>query len=239
MRTYIRPDIAETTYRDDSGAVIPYGNRWGDAGPPDDTYSVDTHPERFEPLHRVAEAVIRFVIANYDVEVAQGAAATAGLLHAPDAKDIVRASRFTPSSPLAAPVTIVLTSYPTVHLYAGVFFHSVYPSCGCDACDEVWGPEAERLESETFAIVGGGLSERDTGPRRRKLSIDWGKGMTLGMGRALSYKLDMLDDGSSSGGETSTDGLSEVFLRTAADQLHTLASASPTGTWHPWAPRTT
>lgn len=44
--------------RDTDGQVIDYGNRWGGGSPPEDGYSVETHPERFAPLP-VAEASSR------------------------------------------------------------------------------------------------------------------------------------------------------------------------------------
>ena len=50
MTTYRRPAIAAVGFRDPEGRVIDYGNPWG-GYPPEDTYSVDTHPERFTPLH--------------------------------------------------------------------------------------------------------------------------------------------------------------------------------------------
>ncbi|MDO8150372.1 DUF6226 family protein [Isoptericola sp. b408] len=48
MSTYVRPALPAVVFRDDAGAPIPYGARWTDrAGPPEDTYSVCAHPERF------------------------------------------------------------------------------------------------------------------------------------------------------------------------------------------------
>lgn len=40
----------------------------GQGSPPEDTYSVDTHPERFAPPHTVAEALIGHLRETYDVE---------------------------------------------------------------------------------------------------------------------------------------------------------------------------
>ena len=44
--------------------VIEYGNRWASRGgtPPEDSYSVDEHPERFAPLHTVAAALIDYLV---------------------------------------------------------------------------------------------------------------------------------------------------------------------------------
>ena len=63
MSSYVRPLIEAPVFRDADGAVINYGSRWH-GSPPEDTYSVDTHPERFAPLHVVADALIGlFVLA--------------------------------------------------------------------------------------------------------------------------------------------------------------------------------
>ena len=61
MPAYERPRWGEPVFRDSAGAVVVYGSRWGQDGPPADTYSVDTHPERFAPLHVVADALARRV----------------------------------------------------------------------------------------------------------------------------------------------------------------------------------
>ena len=71
VSSYVRPSIDAPTFRDADGQVIDYGNRW-DASPPEDTYSVDTHPERFAPLHTVADALIAHLRDTYDVEVEEG-----------------------------------------------------------------------------------------------------------------------------------------------------------------------
>lgn len=57
MSSYLRPAIDSPVFRDDDNQVIDYGCRWPDS-PPDDAYSVDRHPERFAPLHRVADALV-------------------------------------------------------------------------------------------------------------------------------------------------------------------------------------
>jgi hypothetical protein len=58
VTSYVRPAVAEQTYRDADGAVIEYGNRWGSEGLAADSYSVDSHPERFAPVHRIAHALV-------------------------------------------------------------------------------------------------------------------------------------------------------------------------------------
>jgi hypothetical protein len=68
VSAYQRPSIDARVFRNADGLLIDYGNRWA-GSPPEDTYSVDTHPERFAPLHEVADALITHVCDSYDVEV--------------------------------------------------------------------------------------------------------------------------------------------------------------------------
>lgn len=158
MTPYVRPDIDAPTFRNAAGEAIPYGRRW-DGPPPEETYSVDSHPERFTPLHEIADALIAYLRAAYDVEVDEGRDVAADLLH--DASDdIVRAVRVRPKRADAAALTFVFTTYPGVTLHAGLLHDFVFPSCGCDACDSTWDSEAEELEQRVLAVVTGDYSER-------------------------------------------------------------------------------
>ena len=84
MTEYSRPDVEPVVFRDDSGCVINYGSRWDAQGgsPPEDSYEVVTHPERFAPLHTVATALIDHLVTTYDVTVEEGYSVTVDLLHA-------------------------------------------------------------------------------------------------------------------------------------------------------------
>ncbi|WP_395640235.1 DUF6226 family protein [Pseudolysinimonas sp.] len=57
MEGYRRPPIVRGEFRDDTGDVIPYGDRWRDTPSDELPYSVTTHPERFAPLQDVARAL--------------------------------------------------------------------------------------------------------------------------------------------------------------------------------------
>jgi|GEM_PF-4358317 len=61
-RSYIKP----VELRDSNGNTIDYGNRWVsfDGFPPETSYSVIEHPERFVPLHLVAAALIDYLAAS-------------------------------------------------------------------------------------------------------------------------------------------------------------------------------
>lgn len=67
--SYVRPVVAGKTYHDALGVEFEYGERWGIERPPAGSYSVDSHPERFAPLHGIADALIEHLQSTYDVEV--------------------------------------------------------------------------------------------------------------------------------------------------------------------------
>src|SRR5690606_41795790 len=58
VRGYVRPEVAERVFRDASGAVVDYGNRWDGGSPPEDAYPVPSHSERVAPLWAVAESLV-------------------------------------------------------------------------------------------------------------------------------------------------------------------------------------
>ncbi|RZT59502.1 hypothetical protein EV140_1477 [Microcella alkaliphila] len=157
MTSYVRPEIAPQEYRDVSGTVIPYGERWGLAGPPEDSYSCVTHPERFAPLHEVARALVAHLTLTFDIEIERGAslADELGRRQIP----IIDAYTLRPRAVDAAPLDIALTGYPGVVLAAGVLWESSYPVCGCDACDETWERAADELESHVLAVADGRFRE--------------------------------------------------------------------------------
>lgn len=157
MSPYLRPTIESPIFLDAEGQVIDYGNRWG-GSPPEDTYSVDTHPERFAPIHAIADALIAYLRDTYDVEVEEGADVAADLL-LPAYHDVVRAVRVTPNDPTSAAVTFVFTAYPGIYLHAGVLNDFHYPICGCDACDSNWQAEADELERQVLAVATGHYGE--------------------------------------------------------------------------------
>ncbi len=166
MPPYVRPAIPDVVVRGDDGQVIPYGERWED-GPPDDTYSVTSHLERFAPLHTVADALIAHLVATYDVEVSEGPEVVAAVvaeravergsapLAQPDEDFLVRVVRLVPRGVHGAPLAFVFTNFPGVLLRAGLMQEFGFPSCGCDACDETWEGGAEDLEGTVLAIVAG------------------------------------------------------------------------------------
>jgi hypothetical protein len=147
VSSYLRPSIEAPVFRDADGKLIDYGNRWS-GSPPNETYSVHTHPERFAPLHTVADALIAYLRDTYDIQVIEGEETAADLLH--PAPEVVRAVRIRPNDPPCATLTFVLTAYPGIFLHAGLLHDFHYPVCGCDACDSNWVAEADELEQQVL-----------------------------------------------------------------------------------------
>jgi hypothetical protein len=214
MNSYIHPVVAEQTYRDADGAVIEYGDRWGSQGPPEDSYSVDSHPERFAPLYQIADALIDYLQRNYDVEVTDELSCARDLRREVDA---VRAVRLTPATEGAAPLTLVFTRYPGLIVHAGVLHDLLYPVCGCDACDESLASVADELEWNVQAVVSGGYREGVRGSMREP----W-----------IWYQLRAADGSrtASGGGDATSD--TGAHLQAASARLNGLANG-----WAAWRRR--
>jgi Family of unknown function (DUF6226) len=214
VSSYTRPAVTERTYRDADGAVIEYGNRWRGQSPPEDTYSVDSHPERFAPLHQVAEALIDWLQSRFAVETVDDLSCVQDIRHRVDAS---RAVRLTPAGADAAPLTFVLTRYPGVIVRAGLLHDFVYPICGCDACDETWTSVADELEWHVFAVVSGGYREEVRGSDREP----W-----------IWHQLTAADGSRSSSGGWDATAEADEQLGAAATRLQAL----PAG-WAAWPRR--
>lgn len=206
MPPYTRPSIDAPVFRDAAGQVIDYGNRWGSEQPPEDSYSVDTNLKRFRPLHAVAEALIEYLEATYDVTVSEDHGDD--ILH--KRNDIVRATRVTPRDTAAAPLTFVFTAYPSVIIHAGVLTDFLHPICGCDACDSSWEYEAGEMEWHVLAIAAGKFSENHR--------IGW-----------FGYEIESVGGDSKSGGDSRAFDIPHARLQSAASALNAL----PNG-WQPW-----
>lgn len=144
-------------FYDSDGVPIEYGNRWQDGLGPENTYSVTAHPERFAPLHDVAEALIEYLTASYAVSLSEDIAFAADLLHG--AIDVLRAVRVEPLNRNEAPLTFVFTAFPGIIVHAGLLHDFLFPDCGCDACDESLDSLLDELESIVLAVVEGRFSE--------------------------------------------------------------------------------
>lgn len=209
---YTRPPLPSTTYYSPDGAAIPYGQRWGEDGPAPDSYSVISHPERFDGLHIVARALIDHLTAAFDADADASPATAADLLRQPGG--VVHSVRVTPRRSGAAPLTFVLIDHPAVIVHAGVLHDFVFPPCSCDACDETAESAAARLELLVLGVAAGGYSERyPVGWRRR-----W-----------LGYALTAPDGSASESGQGDPGPVPAGLLRSGKARLREI----PDG-WAPW-----
>jgi hypothetical protein len=208
---YVRPLLPTATYYSRDGGPIPYGRQWGNDGPDPDSYSVDSHPERFAGLHVVARALIDHLTAAYDVDVDENPVHAADLLM--EARDVQQAVKLTPRRPGAAPLTFVLTGYPGVMVHAGVLHDFPFPVCGCDACDETVETTADRLELLVLTVAAGGYAERYPVGRRR-----WSE-----------YALTAFDGSGSESGSGEPGPVAPGRLQEAEIRLRDVADS-----WSPW-----
>ena len=165
---WVRPSIEIREFRDEAGNVIPYGERW-EASPDESSYSICAHPERFEPVAVVADALVEFLAGTYQVSVSQLDSRAACDAFARE--DVLRATRLVPVSGASAPMVVGFIGDHGVLVKAGVAWRGVYPFCNCDACDEDVERVIDDFEREVFAIVEGGLVERVEGALKRRLSV--------------------------------------------------------------------
>lgn len=208
---YVRPPLPTTAYYSPEGAPVPYGGRWGADGPAPDSYSVDSHPERFAGLHVVALALIDHLSVLYDVDVDSSPAHAAGLQMV--ARDVLQAIRVTPRRSGAAPLTFVLTRYPGVLIHAGLLHDFAFPACGCDACDDTAETVADRMEMLVLAVAAGGYSER----------------YPVGSRRWSEYALTAADGSGSESGSGEPGPVDAARLEEAELRLREVA-----GGWSPW-----
>ena len=208
---YVRPHLPATTYYNRDGEPIPSGRQWGADAPDPDSYSVDSHPERFAGLHVVARALIDHLSVVYDVDVQDDPAHAGELLR--EREDVLHAVKVTPRGSGTAALRVVLTGYPGVMVHAGVLHDFPFPVCGCDACDETVETTADRLELLVLSVAAGGYSERYPVGRKR-----WSE-----------YALAAFDGSGSESGQGEPPPASVARLRDAEVRLRDVA-----GGWSPW-----
>ena len=210
---FVRPPIEAVTYHDANGAVIPYGNQWPDHLPAQDSYSVTAHPERFQPTHTVAAALIDYLVATYDVVVLEDTTAVGDFVFPGEAP--LRVVRLQPSNPDSAALTFAFSNYPDVSAHAGVTADVLFLNCGCDACDETWESVADEMEAKVGSVVNGGFTE------------------TVGTGDDPMHKLDFDgEDGNSA--STSWSSADAAVLQRVREQGLALPWNK---TWLPWPRR--
>lgn len=145
-RAYVRPALPPLTFHDDRGEVIRYGRRWPDGIAPEESYSRESHPERFAPLLLVVDALVEHLSREYEVEARResGEDGTERVVLEP-----ARGAR-----------VVITPTVPSVSVEAGAHFHAIVPSCICDACDETAETAADELERILLSVAVGGFREK-------------------------------------------------------------------------------
>lgn len=207
---YVRPTLPTLEFRNSDGNVIPYGRRWA-VRPPDDSYSVVSHPERYALLHTVADALIEHLAQEFDVELSDDSTLASDLIN--PQTGVVRAVRLAPSDPNAAPLTLVFTGFPGVIVHAGVLHDFAFPSCGCDACDEPLDSLVEQFEQTVLGVASGG----------------YGEAYPAGMPGRAAFSMSYPDGSGSSSGEGEIGDIPNERLEDAETRLR-----ANNGPWHPW-----
>jgi hypothetical protein len=210
MPEYTRPAIKTADFRDEFGAVIRYGTRWTGA-PPDDSYSRVSNPERFTPLHTIADALIEYLRARYQADIAALAKSSTRWVSA-----TTKLIAITPEQADAAPLVFRFTDFPGIEIRAGVRYSAAFPSCGCDACDERWEDAADAMEQLVFAVTDGSFNERITLPA-------WSAGKAT-----VEYRIEVAGAGVRSGVAHGVEP--DPAVRDDAARLDRL----PGGRWQPW-----
>ena len=134
-----------------------YGTRWGPDGPPPEAYSRVTDAERFRPLHAAMRQIIARLMSEYDVTPDEGYGLDEELerrMHLAAPTVIL-----TPSDISAAPISIVFSDFPGLHLRFGRWLREPFRDCGCDACDESAEGEIERLTDVIDDVTAGRFRE--------------------------------------------------------------------------------
>ena len=132
--------------------------RDGKSGPPPDpAFSRVTNAERFRPLHSAMLEIIGRLANDFDVERTEGNGLDPELERGLDlARPHVRLS---PTDHDAAPIAVVFSTFPGLHVRFGRWYSEPFPSCGCDACDESAEGEIERLSEMVDDVVAGRFCE--------------------------------------------------------------------------------
>ena len=133
------------------------GHRWGAEGPPLEAYSRVTNPERFAPLHDIAEETLDRLVSTFRVKRMEGCGLDPELEHR---YKLARPTvKLLPQEPLAAPVVVAFSVFPGLHVRFGRWYLTAFPNYGCDACAETAEGEEERLRSLVGNVTAGCFRE--------------------------------------------------------------------------------
>ena len=148
-----------------------FGYGRGDGSDTDPAYGRVTHPERFLPLHIAALGTIGQLESDLDVECIEEYGLDEELERG---LDVSRpAVKLIPAEPEAAPIAVVFTTFPGLHIRFGRWYKELFPICGCDACDESAEGETDRLNELFDDVTAGRFSESIEIPPVSFLDSGW------------------------------------------------------------------
>lgn len=130
----------------------------GSAGPPPDpAYGRVTNAERFRPLHSAMLEIIGRLENDFDAKRTEGYGLDTELEQGldPERPHV----RLNPRNHGAAPIAVVISTIPGLHVRFGRWYSELFPSCGCDPCDESAEGEIERLNEMVDDVVAGRFCE--------------------------------------------------------------------------------
>lgn len=140
-------------------------------GPPPEAYGRVTNPERFAPLHTVADGIVDELTSTHNVVAEQLRPSDAhdGEGHIADLLRWDRTERAVRLDPggAAAPLVIVWTNFPGITIVAGAHGRETFPACGCDACDDDVERLIEDLRDALATVAAGGYQEYVAYPGQR------------------------------------------------------------------------
>ena len=129
----------------------------GEASPADEAYSRVTNPERFRPLHSAMLEIVDRLESQFEVERTEGHGLDKELASdlSPARPDV----RLTPRDAEAAPIAVLFSTFPGLHVRFGRWYTEPFPACGCDACDESAEGEIKRLNEMLDDVTSGRFRE--------------------------------------------------------------------------------
>lgn len=123
---------------------------------PPEPYGRVTNPERFAPLHDRAGELLHELERQFDVQRIDSYGLDPELEQCPLALPTVK---LLPRDSASAPILVVFTTFPGLHVRFGRWWTDSFPLCGCDACAETADGEGDRLKSLVESVVAGRFRE--------------------------------------------------------------------------------
>ncbi len=193
------------------------GSRWGGEEPPPEAYSRVTNAERFRPLHPAMLEIIGRLEKDFQAKRTEGCGLDEEL---GSGLDLARpGARLSPKDLDAAPIVVVFTAFPGLHVRFGRWYKEPFPSCGCDACDESAEGEIERLNEMVDDVTAGRFREAIQCPMISSSGAGW---------RETKF---WSPDGIRSRGRSRVDGLRAREMSGGLRRLDL--------DWKPWHPQQT